>query len=228
MATERMGWQIGLLRGFPSGQGFMLAAVLCLWAGVADAVEVGLVGMLGSRALLVVGGGDPVPVGVGQSVGGVKLVSASNDRVIVEVEGKRRALSVGQQAMIEGDERAAPPVILTADSMGHFLTMGNINGRSIRFLVDTGASMVSLSAADAAHLGIDLKNGKAGTSQTANGQAATVQIKLDTVQVGGITLHNVDAVVHQTDMPFALLGMSFLNRMEMRREGDTMTLKKRF
>jgi len=148
--------------------------------------------------------------------------------VIVEVEGKRRALSVGQQAMIEGDERAAPPVILTADSMGHFLTMGNINGRSIRFLVDTGASMVSLSAADAAHLGIDLKNGKAGTSQTANGQAATVQIKLDTVQVGGITLHNVDAVVHQTDMPFALLGMSFLNRMEMRREGDTMTLKKRF
>ena len=41
-------------------------------------------------------------------------------------------------------------------------------------------------------------------------------------------LHNVDALIHQTDMPVALLGMSFLNRMEMQRDGQTMTLKKRY
>lgn len=53
-------------------------------------------------------------------------------------------------------------------------------------------------------------------------------MKLDNLRVGEITMNNVDALVHQQDMPFALLGMSFLNRMEMQREGDTMTLKKRY
>ena len=54
------------------------------------------------------------------------------------------------------------------------------------------------------------------------------KVQLDTVRVGDVTLHNVDALIHQTEMPIALLGMSFLNRMEMQRDGSTMTLKKRF
>ena len=63
---------------------------------------------------------------------------------------------------------------------------------------------------------------------TANGQAAVVRVKLDSVRVGDIVLNNVDALVHQQDMPLTLLGMSFLNRMEMQRDGQTMTLKKRY
>ena len=54
------------------------------------------------------------------------------------------------------------------------------------------------------------------------------RVKLDTVRVGEIVLNNVDAMVHQNDLPIALLGMSFLNRMEMQRNGETMTLKKRY
>ncbi|MBS1138241.1 MAG: hypothetical protein H6R11_2195, partial [Proteobacteria bacterium] len=54
------------------------------------------------------------------------------------------------------------------------------------------------------------------------------RVKLSSLQVGDITLHDVDAAVHAQDLPLGLLGMSFLNRMEMKRDGDTMTLRKRF
>jgi aspartyl protease family protein len=53
-------------------------------------------------------------------------------------------------------------------------------------------------------------------------------VKLDTVRIGDITLNNVDAMVMESGLGFALLGMSFLNRTEMRREGETMVLIKRF
>ena len=115
-----------------------------------------------------------------------------------------------------------------ADGGGHFLTTGNINGTSVKFLVDTGASNVSLGASDARRIGIDISKGQQGFVNTANGQASVTLVKLDTVRVGEIVLNNVDALVHQQDMPFALLGMSFLNRMEMQRNGETMTLKKRY
>jgi aspartyl protease family protein len=88
--------------------------------------------------------------------------------------------------------------------------------------------MISLSASDARRIGLDPSRGEKGLTNTANGQAVVTKVKLDTVRVGDVTVNNVDALIHQTEMPFALLGMSFLNRMEMQRDGATMTLKKRF
>ena len=108
------------------------------------------------------------------------------------------------------------------------MTIGTVNGVSLRFVVDTGASMISLGASDARRLGLDFNKGERLLSNTANGQTVVTKVSLNTVRLGDITLNNVDAVIHQTEMPVALLGMSFLNRMEMQREGDTMTLKKRF
>ncbi|MDQ5906944.1 MAG: aspartyl protease family protein, partial [Pseudomonadota bacterium] len=70
--------------------------------------------------------------------------------------------------------------------------------------------------------------GQAGISNTANGQVRVWKVKFDTVRVGDVTLHGVDGLVHETDLPIVLLGMSFLSRMEIRNEGSTMTLKKRF
>jgi aspartyl protease family protein len=54
-------------------------------------------------------------------------------------------------------------------------------------------------------------------------------VKLDSVRVGGITMTNVDGTVHEnSDMPFVLLGMSFLGRLELRHEGQTLTMLQRF
>lgn len=204
-----------------------LIATLVGWGAAAQAVNVGLAGVLGSKAILVIDGGSPRTLAVGQEYNGVRLVAVRGDSVQVELGGKQRTLRIGQNAVAEVSSGDAP-VVLIADGQGHFQTTGSINGVSIRFLVDTGATSISLGASDARRLGLDLSQARKGISQTANGQVVVYKVKLDRVKVGEITLYNLDGVVHSQDMPFALLGMSFLNRTDMQREGDTLTLKKRF
>jgi len=206
-----------------------LTLALGLFSAMAAAQDVGLAGIMGSKAMLIVNGGEPQSIAVGQSLGGVRVVSVQGDQVIVEIGGKKRPLRVGQHAIgsaSPGD--GSGKIVMSADMRGHFYTSGNINGASVRFLVDTGASMISIGASDARRMGLDFNSGQKAIYQTANGQAVTSKVQLDTVQIGDVTLRNVDAVILQTEMPTALLGMSFLNRMEMLREGSTMTLKKRF
>ena len=202
--------------------------VLSLFSFAAVAEEVGLAGIMGSKALLMINGGEPQSVKVGEALGGVKVLAIQNDQVVVEIGGKKRPLRVGQHAVGAASADGSGKIVMTADGQGHFFTTGNINGTSVRFLVDTGATMVSLGASDARRIGLDFNRGQKGISQTANGQTVVSKVQLDTVRIGDTTLHNVDALIHQNEMPVALLGMSFLNRMEMQRDGSTMTLKKRF
>ncbi|WP_298398918.1 TIGR02281 family clan AA aspartic protease [uncultured Azonexus sp.] len=192
------------------------------------AQEVGLAGIIGSKALLKINGGAPRAVPAGATVDGVKVVSVQGDQVVVEINGRKRPLKVGQNAVGVAASSDSDRLVLQADGQGHFFTTGTINGVSVRFLVDTGASMISLGASDARRMGLDFNRGQKGISQTANGQVMVSKVQLDNVRIGGMTLHQVDAVIHQTDLPIALLGMSVLNRMEMQRDGSTMTLKKRF
>ena len=205
-----------------------LALMLCLSSAACLAQEVGLAGLLGSKAMLMINGGEPRALAVGQSIDGVKLLSIQGDQAIVEINGKKRPLRVGQHAVGATSAEGAGKIILTADGQGHFYTTGTVNGVSVRFLVDTGATMISLGKADAQRIGLDPSQGQRGVSHTANGAITVSKVKLDTVRVGEVTLHSVDALVQQNDMPIALLGMSFLNRMDMQRDGSTMTLKKRY
>ena len=202
--------------------------LLSLLPVVGEAQDVGLAGIMGSKAMLMINGSEPQAVPVGQTLNGVKVLSVQGDQVTVEIGGKKRPLRIGQHAIGAGNGDGSDKIILTADVQGHFVTTGNINGTSVRFLVDTGASMISLGATDARRIGLDFNRGQKALTNTANGQAVVSKVQLDTVRISGVTLHNVDALIHQTDMPVALLGMSFLNRMEMQRDGSIMTLKKRF
>lgn len=206
----------------------LLALALCLVSGGAAAQDVGLAGVLGSKALLMIDGGEPQAVAVGQSLAGVKVISVQGEQAVVETGGKKRPLRVGQHAIGAAPADGSGMVVMTADSQGHFYATGSVNGAAVRFLVDTGATMVSLGANDARRIGLDFNRGQKSMTQTANGQTMVSKVKLDTVRIGDVTLHNVDALIHQTEMPMALLGMSFLNRMEMQRDGSTMTLRKRF
>lgn len=197
---------------------------------VALGAEVALVGVFPGAAVLVVDGGAPRTVRVGSSIRGVRVVSVERDTATVEVEGRRTQLRMGESpgSLGSGESGGPAAVTLTADGRGHFVTPGSVNGAPIRFLVDTGATYVSIGRSDAARIGVDLKNAEQGMSMTANGPAPVWKVRLSSVSVGAITLRDVDGVVHGTDMPMALLGMSFLNRMEMRRNGESMTLKRRF
>ncbi len=204
------------------------ALLIGLVSGVAAAQDVGLAGVMGSKAMLMINGGEPQAVAAGQSLDGVKVLSVQGDQAVVEIGGKKRPLRVGQHAIGAASGDGSGKIILNADGQGHFYTTGTINGTSVRFIVDTGATMISLGATDARRIGLDFNRGQKGMTQTANGQSVVSKVQLDTVRIGDVTLHNVDALIHQTEMPMALLGMSFLNRMEMQRDGSTMTLKRRF
>ena len=210
----------------------LLALFACLpgllVSPTARAADVSLIGTFGSTAaILSIDAGAPKTVKVGQSWGGVALIAVDKDRATIEIDGKRKVLARGQ-TYSSGAASGAQSVTLSAGAGGHFMTDGQINGGAIRFLVDTGATSVAIPASDAVRLRIDYRKGQRGTTQTAGGPTAMYLVRLDSVRVGDIELQNVDAIVIEQGLNVALLGNSFLNRMEMRREGQTMTLTRRF
>ena len=158
---------------------------------------------------------------------GVRLVGVTDSGAILDQHGRRQMLPVGSHfsRAIANDNAS---VTLQADSRGHFVTQVRINGLSTSMLVDTGATLVMLSADDARRMGIDYKSGVRTSVSTANGSVPAYQVRLNTVQVGEIELSQVDALVQEINLGFGLLGMSFLNRTQMRRDGDQMILTKRF
>jgi len=196
------------------------------------AAEVALIGVIGDKAAVVaVDGGDPKTIKVGQTWRGIFVVSVEKDRATLDIDGKRRVLQRGMH--YRGAEGAAPPggrqtAVLAADTRGHFIAEGTVNGGHVRFLVDTGATAVSLPASDALRLGLDYRGGQRIRMQTANGTALAYSTKLERIKIGNIELYNVDAIVIENDLHVALLGMTFLNRVEMKRDGHTMTLIRQF
>jgi aspartyl protease family protein len=208
-----------------------LAALLCL-ASLSlspQAAEIGVVGLFPGKAVLVVDGNAPKIYSVGGHVAdGVKLIAADNVSATIEVQGKRQVLAIGQYTHRAGPSNNAS-VTLQADTKGHFRVRGQINGSgSVEMLVDTGASLIAMPASDAKRLGINYKQGRLGRASTANGVINTYIVRLDSVKIGDIELNQVDASIQEDGLPITLLGMSFLNRMEMQRNGEQMVLTKRF
>lgn len=204
--------------------------LLSLADGSAQAADLSLAGLFGGKAVLVVDGGAPRTLAVGaRSPEGIKLLSVERDSAWVEVEGRRVQLRIGENvASSRSSDVGAVAIHLNADSQGHFLSDGAINGTPVRFLLDTGATVIALGRSDALRASIRTASAPVMMVQTANGVVRAWRVKLASVKLGGVTLTNVDAAVMEADMPHVLLGMSFLNRMDMQRSGQIMTLKQRF
>jgi len=213
----------------------LLSAVLILAAAGAAAQQpsrrVALSGSMGSRALLVIDGDAPRAVAVGSTVQGVKLLSVNEAQAVVEIDGLRQTLRLGEAAVNLGGAASAgsgTQITLSSDANGHFQAQGQINGRGVLFLVDTGATMVSMGQDEAERLGLAYKQGERIGLRTANGNTVGYRISLNTVRVGDVEVHNVAAVVQPQPMPFILLGNSFLTRFQMKRENDTLLLQRRY
>jgi len=210
----------------------VLVLIACYAVGtMARADGVVLTGTIGNRAILLVNGSDPKTVAPGDTFQGVRLVSLQNEVAVVESGGKRLTLHMNTPVSIGGNAGAAGSgkrIVLTADSRGHFLTAGTINGHTVNFLVDTGATTVAFSAADATRIGIDLANATPVQMNTANGVASGYRLQLASVRVGDVELYDIAATVSPQPMSYMLLGNSFLNRFSMRRDGDQMVLDKRY
>jgi aspartyl protease family protein len=216
-----------LMRGFRA----LCRALACLLAcGLAQATEVNVVGLFPGKALVSINGGAPRSLAVGQKTPeGVVLVSTAGDSATFDVDGKRRSLRMGEAYRAAPSAGSGDTVILSPDSQGHYQTVGAINGRSVQFLVDTGASIIWFSADLATRLGVSWQKGETFTVQTAGGPKQAWRVLLPSVRVGGITLENVEAAVGEGAGvgDTVLLGQTFLSRLSMMRDGNRLILSRK-
>jgi aspartyl protease family protein len=193
-----------------------------------NAVEkIEIQGLFSNKAVLSIDGKRHI-LAVGEtSPEGVKVISATSRGAVLEVDGKQKQYNIGSTSVgTTYAVRKTRKETIYKNSGGMYMTYGNINGRSVRFLVDTGASAVSMNTDQAKQLGIDYeKTGTVAGVSTASGYAKAFRVKLKSVSVGDITQRNVEAFVIDGNHPGPiLLGMTFLGRLSVEHSGNAMTL----
>jgi aspartyl protease family protein len=211
---------------------WMLALAGPLTAAAQPVQSVQFSGSLGNSKALLLIDGVPQTLAVGERARGVTLRRLADGLAEVEVAGKLLQLRLGgTPGRLAGDagpgNAAGSSIVLAAGPGGHFTASGQINGRPVQFLVDTGATSIALSQSEANRLGLDWQRGQRAMTMTANGPVPVVQITLSAVRIGDVEVANVAAVVIPAEMPVALLGNSFLNRFSMRRDADLLRLDKK-
>lgn len=208
----------------------LLIAGLLASTSVFAETQVNVVGLFSNMAVIMINGGKPKTLSVGQVSDGVKLLAADSRSATLLVEGKTRQLGMGQAASIAGSaSSSSPSVTLYADAQGHFLSECKINGVPLKFLLDTGATTVALNSGDAKFAKIDYRRGQPVQVSTANGVVTAYLVTIANLQIGGITLSQVQASVLEGGSPsVVLLGMSALNRLDMQRKDIMMTLTKKY
>jgi len=199
--------------------------------GAALAQSVAMTGGMGSKALLVIDGARPKAAGVGETLKGVKVISANSDQTVGEMKGKRQTIMLGGAPISVGGGGGGgggTQIVLSAVSGGHFMTQGSINGRATQFMVDTGATSVAMGLDDAQRMGIKLQDAQPIRVGTANGVVTAYRVMLNSVRIQDVEIYSVEATVTPQPMPYTLLGNSFLSRFQMKRDNDTLTLTKRY
>ncbi len=171
----------------------------------------------GKRHILAVGESSPE---------GVKVISANSRGAVLEIDGQQKQYNLGNTISTTFTKRKTQKETIFVNSGGMFMTFGNINGRSVRFLVDTGASAIAMNTEQAKQLGIRYeKVGVPGSVSTASGFVDAYRVRLKSVSVGRITETNVEAFVIDGNHPGPiLLGMTFLGRLSVEHSGNAMTL----
>jgi len=205
-----------------------VAALLAAAALPAAATDVTVIGLFPGKAVITIDRKSPRTLSVGERTAeGVLLVSVDARGAMLEIDGKRQTLEMGQHFETADMSSQRTSVTLAQDGRGHFRTDAYVNGAHIRFMVDTGATLVSIPMSEAQRLGINYLKGTPGYSMMADGRrVVSYRVNLETITVGDVTLYNVEGVVQGGGEP--LLGMSFLSRTEMRNDGQSLVLTKRY
>ena len=196
---------------------------------LADELKIVVVGLFSGQAVVEINQKQHL-LKVGKtSPEGVTLISATSQSAVLEVNGEQKKYLLGSHIGTNFTPPPEQPVVSLWPTNGMYLTPGTVNGYSVDFLVDTGASSIALNAATAKRLSIDYIKSRPVAVKTASGISKAYPVKLDIVQVGDIKLHNVEAMVLDGAEPSrALLGMTFLGQLDMQRSGERMDLKKKF
>ena len=193
------------------------------------AADIIVLGLFKNKAIVKIDGKQRVLKKGKKSPEGILLISADSDVAILNVNGKEQEYKLGRHVGTSfKKKKLAEATIMPINGM--YTTAGFINGQTVNFLVDTGATWIAMNSNQARSLGINFRyEGKRSFVSTANGVVPVYRITLNKVRVGEIELTNVDAgVLEGNSPPEVLLGNSFLNRVEMQRKGQVMLLRQKF
>ena len=184
-------------------------------------------GLFSNKAVLMIDGNRYVLAAGEVSPEGVKVISADSRSAVLEIEGEQKQYMPGNAVINTSfKKRQSRKETIFINSSGMYLTFGSINGRSVRFLVDTGASAIAMNTEQAKRLGIRYdKIGVPAKVSTASGYAGAYSVRLKSVSIGNITETNVEALIIDGNHPGpVLLGMTFLGRLSVEHSGSAMTL----
>jgi len=186
-------------------------------------------GLFGKSAVLVINGKQRLLKQGQTSPEGVTLISSGKSEAVLEVDGQRVTLGLSQHISSNFQAAKMAEVRIPRGHNGHYFESGFINGRSVDFMVDTGASAVAININQAKALGIDYRNGQRIQMNTAGGVTDARDVVLNKLTIGNITLYNVRCIVNMGSFPtMALLGNSFLSKVQMTENEGVLLLKKKF
>ncbi|MFQ5661177.1 MAG: TIGR02281 family clan AA aspartic protease [Gammaproteobacteria bacterium] len=189
-----------------------------------------IVGLFKNKAIVQLDGKQRTLDAGKTSPEGVTLISANSKEAVLEINGIRKSYPLGTHI---GSRFKGPTgqktVSIAPDSQGMYWVNGSINDFQVRFVVDTGATVISMNRNDAKRIGLDYRmKGDKSVSSTASGLENVYLVKLKKVKVGDIELQDVTGAVHNSDYPkVILLGNSFLSRLDIKREGGLLQLQKK-
>lgn len=211
----------------PAGLGLVFLLFIGV-AGEALAMDIQVVALFSGKAMVLVDG-ERFLLAEGESTPqGLKLIEADSRGALIEHEGEQRRFPLGGHIGGAFKQSESEQVHISRDNEGMFSTVGSINGQTVQFLVDTGASVVAMSEPQARRLGIPYKiQGTEAGAETASGYARAWGVRLNSVKVGSIEVRNVEAMVIEGGLPSkVLLGQTFLHRVTARHEGNLLVLEK--
>lgn len=212
----------------------LISSLLAFGLYAEQQTEVHAVALFNGKTMLSVNNGRAKIIKQGETFQGVELVSATTKEAVVNINGQQETLTLNGVVSVSDKLRTSAPtgsgfMQLWEDERGFFKADGSIDGAGVEFLVDTGANLVVVSSAQADRLGLDYQDGDRGVATTASGRAPMYIFEATEVSLGQIKLDAIEVGVIQGNYPITpLLGMSFLERVDMNRTGNRMTLRKRY
>lgn len=184
-------------------------------------------GLFKGKAMLTINGNRQLLKEGETSEEGVLLVSSDSKKAVVEYAGERKSLLLSDQISGSFSEAKETEVRISRRLDGHYYVGGSINGRHVEFMVDTGATVVSMNSSDGERLGVDLRSAQKGAVGTAGGVVEAHFVDVPQITVGGITVPLVKVAVLEGEFPQQiLLGNSFLTRVNMTQESGVLVLRK--
>lgn len=209
---------------------FLFVACFAI-SGSALAVDFNVVALFPGKAMIETGD-NRLFLNAGEEKKGFLLISTDpyKQLAVIEIDGKKDTYTLGRHIGGGYTKPQVKEVRVNSNRLGSFISSGQINGQNVNFLLDTGATSVSMNENLAKRLNLDfMKESQKAMVATAAGLRVAYRTILEKVTLGGITLYNVEGLVLKGNSPeITLLGMSFLGQLEIEQREKLMVLRKKF